>query len=250
LWSRWSRVQVPSATPRQQGPVAQWIERRTSNPCAEVRLLPGPFRPSQPCGDRVAMRVTSAVEVPESACGPPTGPPTDFGRALKRGVIKNGYVFRRRCRRRRRTNDTQRQFAFNEVELPGDANGAALTAPSALRLVRARALVPVDLGRQKRRVGAVRVGLAPRLDRLGLGRERVLGLDAVLGRADRRAVEDPAKATMKVFIDGASGSAGTRRGQSGRPGRPPSSTPSTGHCRTSDPASDPSATSREGRRPR
>src|SRR5687768_2479630 len=26
-----------------QGPVAQWIERRTSNPCAEVRLLPGPF---------------------------------------------------------------------------------------------------------------------------------------------------------------------------------------------------------------
>src|SRR5204863_8442189 len=24
------------------GPVAQWIERRTSNPCAEVRLLPGP----------------------------------------------------------------------------------------------------------------------------------------------------------------------------------------------------------------
>src|ERR1035437_10048535 len=25
------------------GPVAQWIERRTSNPCAEVRFLPGPI---------------------------------------------------------------------------------------------------------------------------------------------------------------------------------------------------------------
>ena len=25
------------------GPVAQWIEQRTSNPCAEVRFLPGPL---------------------------------------------------------------------------------------------------------------------------------------------------------------------------------------------------------------
>ena len=32
------------------GPVAQRIERRTSNPRAEVRLLPGPFDQAQPCG--------------------------------------------------------------------------------------------------------------------------------------------------------------------------------------------------------
>src|SRR6266542_6460738 len=30
--------------PSEPGPVAQRIERRTSNPCAEVRLLPGPCR--------------------------------------------------------------------------------------------------------------------------------------------------------------------------------------------------------------
>jgi hypothetical protein len=36
----------------QPGPVAQRIERRTSNPCAEVRLLPGPFRGQRPSRNR------------------------------------------------------------------------------------------------------------------------------------------------------------------------------------------------------
>ena len=35
------------------GPVAQWIERWTSNPRAEVRFLPGPFRRAQPCENRM-----------------------------------------------------------------------------------------------------------------------------------------------------------------------------------------------------
>src|SRR2546423_7539206 len=36
------------ATLRRKGPVAQRIERRTSNPCAEVRLLPGPLIAGSP----------------------------------------------------------------------------------------------------------------------------------------------------------------------------------------------------------
>ena len=48
--SRASRVATGGHTASAPGPVAQWIERQTSNLCAEVRLLPGPFRPTQPCG--------------------------------------------------------------------------------------------------------------------------------------------------------------------------------------------------------
>ena len=47
MWSRWSGVRAPSATPRLHGPVAQWIERQPSKLRAEVRLLPGPLGPQR-----------------------------------------------------------------------------------------------------------------------------------------------------------------------------------------------------------
>ncbi len=72
-----SWVRVPSATsdlrfaqaqsglepgyPAAHGPVAQRIERRTSNPCAEVRLLPGPPLRT-PCKDAETDRSPSQAE--------------------------------------------------------------------------------------------------------------------------------------------------------------------------------------------
>ena len=41
-WAAPTRSGLRGGYPPPQGPVAQRIERRTSNPCAEVRLLPGP----------------------------------------------------------------------------------------------------------------------------------------------------------------------------------------------------------------
>ena len=57
----------------QQGPVAQWIERWTSNPRAEVRFLPGPsegaagaggFRPDVACPRSVPTRSTAGMGEP------------------------------------------------------------------------------------------------------------------------------------------------------------------------------------------
>ena len=52
----------PAATPRLQGPVAQWTERQPSKLRAEVRLLPGPLRPQRRMVDKGARSGAGALE--------------------------------------------------------------------------------------------------------------------------------------------------------------------------------------------
>src|SRR6266508_5118228 len=89
------------------GPVAQRIERRTSNPCAEVRLLPGPLT------DRSPARLSSQddfarfrVSIPACVCRSRQKPAS----APKSSVLLLGVDISER-------NRTQRHLSVPEVKL-------------------------------------------------------------------------------------------------------------------------------------
>ncbi len=60
------------------GPVAQWIERQTSNLRAEVRLLPGPCRPASANGDMPSRRAQSRFARGTTAGRSPKRPPASL----------------------------------------------------------------------------------------------------------------------------------------------------------------------------
>jgi hypothetical protein len=70
------------------GPVAQWIERRTSNPRAEVRFLPGPFRGVQPYRKRMVALVSGAMRARNARRVPTPVPPRRIGLESRRWTAK------------------------------------------------------------------------------------------------------------------------------------------------------------------